>query len=153
MALDVIKQTWDSYYNELPTHILPQIAKSACFTFTISIFLSRGETFDLRNPILKAGIAAIASMIHAVLTPMFNHILAHASLQHASLNPFAETVKSTITAVIASAVVGVGLQSSLQLSAFKMYTLISTNSINAWLSGTQTQPTPPATHNSIYLCF
>lgn len=149
MVLATISQAFQNYYDELPMEIIPTIGKSAIFTFTVSaIFSSRNAegAFDATRPLLKAGVAALASTIHALLTPLFNKVLG----RNTTLEILDELVKSTICACTASALMCVGETGSLQLSAFKLYYLISGNSFSAWFSAPSNMH--PNT-NSVYFCF
>jgi len=72
---NVIQQRCLSYYNEIPVDTFPTIAKSAIFSFMISI--TRGELKltsieQYTRPLIAAGIAAVAALVHAILSPIFN---------------------------------------------------------------------------------
>ena len=79
---DAIKQGCQNYYNQIPDNSLPTIGKSAILSFTITILLSRGtlpnicnsSLEDFRRPLSSAGFAALAAVVHALTTPIFNKI-------------------------------------------------------------------------------
>lgn len=149
MGLEFITQKCQSYYDNLPEAILPSIGQSAGFSFAVGIVFSAagGGLTDLSRPLLHGGVAAIASIIHALLTPLFNQIFGPSRTD----KPLNEFVKSCSVAAIASAIMGLSLESKLQLTAFKLYYLISLNSFNAWFSGAKHPQL--IKENAIYLCF
>lgn len=145
-------QKFQSYYDNLPEKIFPTIGQSAGLSLAVGVLLSaslagNGLT-DLSRPLLHAGVAAIASTIHALLTPLFNQIFGPSRTD----NPVYELIKSCSVAVIASSIVGLSLNSKLQLTAFKLYYLISINSFHAWFSGSNKQ-SQLIKENSVYFCF
>lgn len=149
MSFSAIKQACTSYYDELPEAILPSVAKSAFFTFTVAcVFSARAAngSYDMTVPLIKASAAALASTIHAIATPLFNR-----TFGTVSLNPWYEMTKSMLTTFTASALMGISLNSALQLSSFKLYYMISCNSFIAWTTNVKN----PAhiKENSIYFGF
>lgn len=151
MVFSTISQACQSYYDNLPDAIFPSIAKSAGYSFTIALLLSARSpegALDLTRPLIRAGVAALASTIHALMTPLFDKIFGPSRTSEG----FYELVKSCTVAVFASALVGYGVNSSIQLSAFKLYYLISSNSFTAWFTSSSTAP-QRITDNSIYFAF
>lgn len=149
MSISAIKDAFTIYSDELPNEILPTISKSFLYTFAVALLFSTraaNGSYDMSAPFIKASVAALASTIHALATPMFNR-----TFGTAALSPWYEFVKSTITAFAASAVVGFSLNSTLQLTSFKLYYLISSNSYMAWM--TNVKNSPHIKENSIYFCF
>jgi len=78
---DMIQQRCLSYYDEIPVDTFPTIAKSAIFSFTITIIMPRLlSNRDLRfvyieeytPALITAGLAAVATLVHAILSPIFN---------------------------------------------------------------------------------
>lgn len=157
MVLEAIKQTFVNYYDELPENIAPTIAKSAFYTFTASLIIagasSKEKAFDMTKPLIYAGVAALASFIHALVTPLFNKIFGTRQR-----DAFHELTKSCIIALLTTALIDYATTSKINLLAFKMFYLISANSCIAWLSffnnnNGQYIPQPFIRENSIYLCF
>jgi hypothetical protein len=99
-----------SYYNHLPKDTLKTVGKSAAFTFSLTFFLRSGMKLDSNNaiisinllrPLAMAGIAALASLIHALMTPLFDGMFGDRKI-----NLYRETMKwiviSACTTVIAN---------------------------------------------------
>jgi hypothetical protein len=67
-----------SYYDHLPHDIVQTVSQSALYSFTITLLISnrsaRAGSFNLLLPIVPAGIAALTSLVHALLTPLFDGI-------------------------------------------------------------------------------
>lgn len=150
MVLSAINQACQSYYANLPRKIFPTIAKSAGYTFAAALFFSNRNVqgaIDISRPLLHAGIAALASAIHALMTPLFDQVFGKSNTG----DVLSEFVKSSITGITASALVSYGMHSSIQLTAFKLYYLISLNTLTTWLAPSNTRT--PMNDNSIYLCF
>jgi hypothetical protein len=157
MVISAIKQTCQSYYDALPEEIVPTIAKSALCTLAISvIFIKRDfkEVINLASPLLNAGVAALASTIHALMTPFFNYVFGTKKLDWTH-----EMIKSVTTAVLASGLTSMALTAQVNLVAFKLFHLISANSFIAFFSSApraddgSVLPKPFIKENSIYLCF
>lgn len=84
---DPVRQACQNYYDQIPSDTIPKIVKSALYTFTATLILSRADlanrTVDLARPLLAAGVAAFASLIYALTSPIFNmafgdnHIVFH----------------------------------------------------------------------------
>jgi hypothetical protein len=152
MVFAAIKQPFVSYYDELPSQIISTVAQSAFFTFTIAVVFSGnpGQTADISRPLLNAGVAALASFVHALMTPFFNKVFGPTRLE-----PIPEITKSCVVALLTSTFMSVMTTSNVNLSAFKLYYLISLNSFISWFGSTQRrnhgQP-PIIKDNSIYLC-
>jgi hypothetical protein len=73
------------YYDHLPHDIVQTVSKSALYSFTIALVISnksaRADSFNLLIPITSAGIAALASVVHAILTPLFDGIFGDRKVQ------------------------------------------------------------------------
>lgn len=156
MVFAAVAQPFVNYYKALPDNIVPTIAQSAGCTLAIALLFSspyKNEGFDMTRPLMKAGVAALASTIHAAMTPFFDKIFGTAQLDFVS-----EFIKSSVVAVLSSAVVDCALTSRVNLAAFHLFYLISSNSFTAFFSKTpqvngQAQPLPAIRDNSIYFCF
>lgn len=149
MVFTAIGQAFQNYYDELPNRILPTIGKSAGITFAVSLIFTRPNAeglYDMSRPLLQAGVAALASTIHALMTPLFNEVFGKSNTS----DVFYEVVRSWIVGAVASALVGSVQQSSFQITAIKLFYLISLNSFAAWSSMALNQPMPD---NSIYVCL
>lgn len=73
--LDTIKQTCRGYYDELPTGTVPAIAKSAFYSFVVvSLFIDKTKPYDIVQPLVKAGVAVLATCIYSLTAPFFNLI-------------------------------------------------------------------------------
>lgn len=129
MAFQAINQAFSNYYKELPIQILPTIGQSAMFSFTIGVWLvyDSNKALDITKPLFMAGVAALASTIHALATPFFKSVLGKNND-----NPVCEISKSAVVALTTSLVVGLATESPLKLTALKLYWAISVNSAVAW---------------------
>ena len=147
MVLTAINNAFKNYYDELPNKIIPTIAQSAGISFAISILFAKSVngTLDMSRPLLNAGVAALASTLHALATPLFNQVFGPSHTDRF----FYEFIKSCIIGTLASALVGSVQQRSLQITAFKLYYMISLNSAAALLLS-KGQPMP---ENSVYVGF
>ncbi len=96
-VFEAIKQTCQTYYNELPNNIPRTVCQSAIYSFTISMVISnlRPSLPEIGRPLAAAGIAALASLVHALTTPFFNYLFGD---QNA--NFFRETVKFTFNTTL-----------------------------------------------------
>lgn len=77
--LGSISSICQSYYNEIPERTLQTIGISAIYSFTfhllsMPVVKGRGYEVNLLRPILAASAAALASLIHALTTPIFRFI-------------------------------------------------------------------------------
>lgn len=79
-ASKVVNEEIRKYYENLPDDILPTIGKSFLYTFTACMIacnrkvFSYQTTWTVSRPLGAAFIAATASLIHALATPLFNRI-------------------------------------------------------------------------------
>lgn len=75
--LNAIKQKADDYYNALPNNISKTVVASALFSFTISILFAKKPDgiVDISRAMTASAIAGTASLIHAIVTPIFKEIL------------------------------------------------------------------------------
>ena len=150
MTFAAIGQSFVNYYDELPNDIISTVAKSAFYTFTIALLFSTKsveQTLDITRPLIKAGVAALASFIHALMTPLFNKVFGTTQL-----NAVHELVKSCVVAVLTSTVMNLTTTSQVNLLAFRLFYLISSNSFIAWL-GLMPANVPLIKENSTYVCF
>ena len=95
---DAIKQTCQTYYDQLPNDIPRTVCQSAIYSFTISMVfrnLRLGLPENLRQPFAAAGIAALASLVHALTTPLFNSLFGDQNVTY-----FRETLKYAINGTL-----------------------------------------------------
>lgn len=79
--LDII-EPFANYYNELPDNTFTCVGRSALFSFVASVILNRGtmpsifrsSVEEFRGPLFAATCAAVASLIHGLMTPLFNKL-------------------------------------------------------------------------------
>ena len=72
MTFDALTQPFRSYYHQLPENTGPSIGRSALYSFTISLLVVNFKSF--RQPLISAGAAAAAALVHALATPFFNFV-------------------------------------------------------------------------------
>lgn len=80
--LDAIIEPFQNYYKELPDNTWTCVGRSAMFSFVASVVLARGNmpkifqsSFEeFRYPLFAATCAAVASLIHGLMTPLFNRL-------------------------------------------------------------------------------
>lgn len=98
--LDTIKRMASDYYDAIPNDIPRTVSSSALFSFTVSILFTKRPdgVIDISRAFIAAGVAATASIIHALVTPMFKELLG--PVWHK--NSFAQLAQMTCVNVIAS---------------------------------------------------
>lgn len=80
MVFQSIKNVCQAYYNDLPNDTFQTIGKSALFSFTVTLLLTNSlrklndAPINFARPLVAAGVAVTASLIHALTTPIFNYI-------------------------------------------------------------------------------
>ncbi len=67
------------YYDNIPSDTFQTVCKSAIYSYTFSVLLANKPAqweagINLALPLASAGVAALASLIHALTTPLFNAI-------------------------------------------------------------------------------
>lgn len=67
------------YYDNLPSDTFQTVCKSAIYSYTFSVLwandMRKWEAgINLALPLASAGVAALASLIHALTTPLFNAV-------------------------------------------------------------------------------
>lgn len=150
MVLAAVRQAADSYYQALPERVFSTVAKSAIYTFSAAILftVSREKGIDLLRPLAKAAAAAVASLIHALMTPLFNKIFETQKAE--SLH---ELAKMGVVEILASAVVEFAMTSKVNLAAFRFIPCISSN----WFYSIGPQPAngqaPFQRENAIYFAW
>lgn len=140
-----IRQGFTDYYNALPNKVLIKTGASAVFSFALSVYLNSGpgkvSVVDLSKPLFSAGIAALASLIHGLATPLFNKLLGP------RVTWIEEFAKMTVVTVAASAVVNAFSPTTNKISEFVLYAGWSMNCISSILNSTNWQ----SSDNSMYL--
>lgn len=75
---DAVQQKFNDYYDQIPPNTLQTVAKSALYSFTVALFIPVEITiatpYNLVRHLGVAGTAALASLIYALVTPIFNSI-------------------------------------------------------------------------------
>ncbi len=78
MIVNLIHNGIKSYYMQLPVNTGPSICRSALYSFAASFIIlktnSSRATANLTRPLVLSGVAATASLMHALTTPIFNYI-------------------------------------------------------------------------------
>jgi hypothetical protein len=75
-----VRQTCQDYYSEIPKNTLHTIARSALYSFSITLFITNYKNLlddanlNFARPMVAAALGATASCIHALTTPLFNDI-------------------------------------------------------------------------------
>lgn len=125
--LDAMRQKCQDYYDQIPADTLPVIAKSALFSFSISLILiDRTKPYDLTQPLIKGGIAALAACIYSLTAPFFNGAFGdNRHLYHRELLKMFVIVSLT-TVIYNSLTIG-----KVSITALPMLTILSWNVIIA----------------------
>lgn len=84
------------YYDHLPDDTFQTIGKSFLFSFSIGMIL-RNSTNNYLQPIVAASVAALASLIHALMTPLFDAIFGDRKV-----NMFREGIKFWVVTAFAN---------------------------------------------------
>ncbi|MFI0435263.1 MAG: hypothetical protein ACH350_05990 [Parachlamydiaceae bacterium] len=129
--INQISQSFKSYYNDLPDHITRSILKSGALTFTLTVMCADKSNgmVNFENALVYAGLAALASTIHALTTPLFNYLLEKSDTS----KPINETIKSTFVSATVSLLWGLRNPASFTLNAVAWRSFLSLNSITAWM--------------------
>lgn len=79
MFIDTISNCIHSYYASLPRNTGAAAARSALYTFTASLLAVNpwGQAIHLTRPLCMGGVAALASLIHALTVPLFNRLFGY----------------------------------------------------------------------------
>lgn len=80
--LETVWNQCKSYYDDIPQDTFRSVGRSAVVSFTVTLLITsrcfgkfaQGEAVDLARPAIAAVIAATATLIHALTTPLFNAI-------------------------------------------------------------------------------
>jgi hypothetical protein len=121
-----VNQFSQNYYDQLPADGLKAAGLSVVFSFTASIVMltlitpSNQAPNNLSRAGLAAGIAFLATSIHALTTPIFNYLFDNPNNQ--TLNGFQEFIKVVIDITLAHILIN-------YTTALKV-NLITTTSIN-----------------------
>jgi hypothetical protein len=115
-----------SYYHHLPDDTLQTVSKSAAFTFSIAFVLGSPkiaqDPINMLRPLVAAGIAALASLIHALMTPLFDGMFGDRKI-----NFFRETIKWVIVSACTTLIVNKLLAAKIELVALPQYIPLSIN--------------------------
>ncbi len=102
-----VRQKCQNYYDHIPSDTLPKMVRSALYTFGIAFVINQknfGSPYNMAIPLAAAGMAAVASLIYALTTPIFNmvfgdnRILFHRELIKQLVNiSFSSTILNYVT--------------------------------------------------------
>jgi hypothetical protein len=96
-----IKNGCQFYYDHLPHDTMQTIGKSALYSFAGTVILVSGieKKINLLLPLTTAAVAALASLIHALINPLFDGIFGDRKI-----NMFREILKALLVDALTSAV-------------------------------------------------
>lgn len=129
MVLQTIKEKCLDFYDQIPREIIPKIAKSAIYTFVITFVFSKkvaNEPYHLGRPLFAAGAAALASLIYAVTTPIFNMIF-----KDDRLLPHTEFLKQIVNITLCSAIFSYATHRKVNLLSLPLVGSVSINLIKS----------------------
>lgn len=138
---NAIKRKVTNYYDNLPTDIPRTVGTSALLSFSVSImFIKKPDgVIDISRSLFGSAVAATASFIHAIITPIFKELLGSAMD-----NYFGQFFQAQLVSVLTSALIqAVSKSASL---TFPFYSTFSMNFLcSIFVSPFQN------TKNSVYL--
>ncbi len=118
---NVIKNGCQFYYDNIPVNTVPTICKSAIYAFSVNLILvnslfrpynavtGQPHALELARPVLSAAVCSLASLIHALITPIF-----HVAFGDNQVTLPREFMKNLIT-------LGCTYQLTTSIAAFKTY--------------------------------
>lgn len=134
---DTIRQKCQEYYDQIPPDTLSKMAKSALFSFSISLILlnkrSPGAPWNLSKPLLNAGVAALASFVYALTAPLFNALFGDKHLRF-----HREIMKNLVVVTLTSTFVNYLTTSKVNFAAFNFVAFLPSNVV---ISGLDLLPT------------
>lgn len=139
--LDSIKQWGTSYYDALPSDIVRTVGASAILTFAVRAFFSN-DMSAVNIPLINAGIAATASLIHALTTPVFKAFLP----QTHNDDVFGEIAKNVVVLAITTTVMKSTILSERILKISSLFGLLSLNALYTFINSNN-----KISFNSVYL--
>ncbi|CUI16190.1 hypothetical protein PNK_0562 [Candidatus Protochlamydia naegleriophila] len=82
MVIDAISNQIQSYYASLPSNTGAAACRSALYTFTAALLTANSwEQAQFNQPLRMGVIAALASVIHALIVPLFNRLFGHGEVR------------------------------------------------------------------------
>ena len=126
--LDAIRQSCQNYYDDIPPDTLPTMAKSAIFSFSWTILFNRvpRQPWDITRPLFHAGVAALATLIYSLTTPIFNKIFGdNQILLHR------EIMKSFVDFSVTTIIISYLTTSKVDLTALPFIKMLSFNILRA----------------------
>ena len=127
-----IHQRLNAYYDKIPSNTLVTIAKSAVFSFSVNVMtggISNSSLNTYSQPLMAAGIAALASLIHALMSPVFNSIF-----QNDHQTTFRqEWIKSLVSVGLTGFSLSYATNGKIDLLTQQVFSLISLNLLKSIL--------------------
>lgn len=108
---NTVQNHFHDYYTQLPLNTCPSIFRSALYSFSISFILGGVDSraIQLTRPLMTAGVASTATLIHALTNPVFNYIFENRGVKwHQETIRF--IIDITVTSLLASHVTTIKVQ-------------------------------------------
>lgn len=159
MVLGAVKQACHDYYQSLPNNILRVPALSALLSGTVSLLFAQNKegVVDLTRPLIKSGIAALASLVYGLVTPFFRFVFEYQPNQNPTWgSPVKEFIKSSTVVLLTSLAIDFALTSRVNFTALKLASLASFNTLGAYVafqSNDQHLQHFVDTNSSVYFSF
>ena len=112
------------YYDEFPKEVVPTVCKSALFSFTATLIYTSypsNSALNVARALFAAGLAALASLVHALITPLFKGVFGN------NFKFIQEYFKFIFVGISLSILVDNFTNSKVNLYAVKMIPLLSLN--------------------------
>lgn len=125
---NAITQRMQDYYDQIPCNTLSTIAKATTFSFAAALNCegidNNKTSIDVyATPLLAAGVGALATLIHALMTPIFNAAFEN---DHQVI-VYQECIKSMVTIGLTRFLVSYATGQKVDLLANTVLALLSTN--------------------------
>jgi hypothetical protein len=125
-----------NYYNHLPANTVRSVGQSALFSFSACFLFvtlpqgnQAGQMSNLLRPIVVAGIAALASSIHALMNPLFEFIFGDPQIK-----AYREGIKWVVVSTLTSIVIARLTNTQFDLRAIQLILPLSLNFIRGFWS-------------------
>jgi hypothetical protein len=132
--LESIRSVCRTYYHEMPEQTLQSIGISAVYTFTyhlltMPVVKGRGYEVNLLKPIMAATAASLASLIHALTTPIFTFIFGDNRVTFCR-----QGIKSISAVLLTDAIFGYSSTRRVNLAAFQVNRYLAVEVVKAAVS-------------------